>query len=69
MAPEGKDRSNIPINFLESDGEDDADSGADQLTDQSPVDDSELSNAMDSEDNIIAGDDEVFERGECGDLA
>jgi len=61
MAPEGKDRSNIPINFLESDGEDDADTGADQLTDQSPVDDSELSNAMDSEDNIIAGDDEVFE--------
>ena len=61
MAPEGKDRSNIPINFLESDGEDDADTGADQLTDQTPVDDSELSNAMDSEDNIIAGDDEVFE--------
>ena len=61
MAPEGKDRSNIPINFLESDGENDADTGADQLTDQTPVDDSELSNAMDSEDNIIAGDDEVFE--------
>jgi molecular chaperone GrpE len=81
MAPEGKDRSNIPVNFLDSDGEDAADAGADQLTDESPGDDAELTTAMDSEDNTTAGDDEVFElddeleqpsrpaKGSTGDLA
>ena len=61
MAPEGKDRSNIPVNFLDSDGEDDSDAGADQVTDESSDDDDELTNAMDSEDDTTAGDDDVFE--------
>jgi molecular chaperone GrpE len=78
MAPEGKDRSNIPVNFLDSDGEDDSDAGADQVTDGSSDDDGDLTNAMDSEDDITAGDDDLFEldeelphppKGSTGDLA
>jgi molecular chaperone GrpE len=81
MAPEGKDRSNIPINFLDSDGEDASDARADQLTDEPPGDDAELMNAMDSEDDTTAGDNDVFEldddfdqplppaKGSTGDLA
>jgi len=78
MAPEGKDRSNIPINFLDSDGED---AGADQVTDELSDGDVELMDAMDSEDDTTAGDDDVFElndefdqplppaKGSTGDLA
>jgi molecular chaperone GrpE len=81
MAPEGKDRSNIPINFLDSDGEDASDAGADQETDELSDYDVELMNAMDSEDDTIAGDSDVFElddefdqplptaKGSTGDLA
>lgn len=81
MAPQGKDRSNIPINFLDSDGEDASAAGADQLTDESPGDDAELTTAMDSEDDRTAGDNDVFElddeleqpsrpaKGSTGDLA
>ena len=81
MAPEGKDRSNIPINFLDSDGEDASDAGADQETDELSDDDVELLNAMDSEDDTTAGDNDVFElddefdqplppaKGSTGDLA
>lgn len=81
MAPEGKDRSNIPINFLDSDGEDASDAGADQETDELSDDDVELMNAMDSEDDTTAGDNDVFElddefdqplppaKGSTGDLA
>ena len=81
MAPEGKDRSNIPINFLDSDGEDASDAGADQETDGLSDVDVELMNAMDSEDDTTAGDDDVFElndefdqplppaKGSTGDLA
>src|SRR5258705_2960396 len=81
MAPEGKDRSNIPINFLDSDGEDASDAGADQETDGLSDDDVELMNAMDSEDDTTAGDNDVFElddefdqplppaKGSTGDLA
>ena len=78
MAPEGKDRSNIPINFLDSDGED---AGADQVTDELSDGDVELMDAMDSEDDTTAGDNDVFElddefdqplppaKGSTGDLA
>ena len=81
MAPEGKDRSNIPINFLESDGEDGADAGADQFTGESPDDDNELTNSMESDENTTVDNDDVFEldeeprqashptRGSTGDLA
>ena len=81
MAPEGKDRSNIPINFLDSDGEDASDAGADQETDELSDDDVELMNGMDSEDDTTAGDNDVFElddefdqplppaKGSTGDLA
>ncbi len=81
MAPEGKDRSNIPINFLDSDGEDASDAGADQETDGLSDDDVELMNAMDSEEHTTAGDNDVFElddefdqplppaKGSTGDLA
>jgi len=81
MAPEGKDRSNIPINFLDSNGEDASDAGADQETDELSDDDVELLNAMDSEDDTTAGDNDVFElddefdqplppaKGSTGDLA
>jgi len=78
MAPEGKDRSNIPINFLDSDGED---AGADQVTDELSDGDVELMDVMDSEDDTTAADDDVFElndefdqplppaKGSTGDLA
>ena len=81
MAPEGKDRSNIPINFLDSDGEDGADVSTDQVTAESRDDDAELADDMDSEDYTTAGDDDVFElddepqqasppaKGSTGDLA
>jgi len=81
MAPEGKDRSNIPINFLDSDGEDASDTGADQVTDELSDGDVELMDAMDSEDDTTAGDDDLFElndefdqplppaKGSTGDLA
>jgi len=81
MAPEGKDRSNIPINFLDSDGEDASDAGADQVTDELSDGDVELMDVMDSEDDTTAGDDDVFEltdefdqplppaKGSTGDLA
>lgn len=81
MAPEGKDRSNIPINFLDSAGEDASDAGADQEIDELSDDDFELMNAMDSEDDTTAGDNDVFElddefdqplppaKGSTGDLA
>jgi len=60
MAPEGKDRSNIPVNFLDSDGADDSDAGADPVTDGSSDEDAELTDAMDSEDDTTLGDDDVF---------
>jgi molecular chaperone GrpE len=81
MAPEGKDRSNIPVNFLDSDGEDGPDAGADQVTGELSDDDAQLTNGMDSEDGITPGDDDVFEldedlgepshppKGSTGDLA
>lgn len=81
MAPKGKDRSNIPINFLDSDGEDASDAGADQVTDDLSDDDVELMDTMDSEDDTTAGDDDVFAlndefdqplppaKGSTGDLA
>lgn len=81
MAPKGKDRSNIPINFLDSDGEDDSNARADQVTDETLGDDAELTDAMDSEDDTTVGDDDVFvlddelelplppAKGSTGDLA
>ena len=60
MAPEGKDRSNIPVNFLDSDGEDASDARADQVTDETPGDDAELTDAMDSDDDTTVDDDDVF---------
>jgi molecular chaperone GrpE len=81
MAPEGKDRSNIPINFLDSDGEDGPDAGADLVSDGLSDDDAESANAMDSEYNTTVDDDDVFElddepllpsppaKGSTGDLA
>ena len=47
MAPEGKDRSNIPVNFHDSDGEDRIDNGADQTAS--------------FDDHTTVADDDVFE--------
>ena len=81
MAPEEKDRSNIPINFLDADSEDGADAGADQVTDALSDDDADFVNVMDYEDNPTAADGDVFElddepqlapppaKGSTGDLA
>jgi molecular chaperone GrpE len=81
MAPEGKDRSNIPVNFFDSDGENDRDSGVDEETSEKSDDDQELTNTMASENDPTAYEDEVFElddepeppappaKGSTGDLA
>ena len=80
MAPQGKDRSNIPVNFRDSDGEDDLDSGSDNAT-SLPDGDQELTNAKTAENDRTASDDDVFElddeleppprpaKGSTGDLA
>lgn len=59
MAPKEKDRSNIPINFLDADSEDGADAEADQVTDGLSDDYADLANVMDYEDNTTADDDVV----------
>ena len=81
MAPKGKDRSNIPVNFFDSDGDDGLDSGSDNATSEESADDQELTNTMTSENDPTASEDEVFElddeleppplpaKGSTGDLA
>ncbi|HEV7684026.1 MAG TPA: nucleotide exchange factor GrpE, partial [Pyrinomonadaceae bacterium] len=50
MAPEGKDKSNIPINFVDSDADETGDTSHDQVASESD-DDQQLINAMDPEDD------------------
>ena len=81
MAPKEKDRSNIPIKFLDADSEEGADAGADQVTDALSDDDADFANVMDYEDNTTDADDDVVElvdepqhaptpaKGSTGDLA
>jgi len=81
MAPEGKDRSNIPINFLDSDGEDARDAAVDEALPELADDDQDLTNDMASANEPTAVDDDVFElegdleqpvrppKGSTGDLA
>lgn len=81
MAPEGKDNSKIPINFVESDGEDGQEAGADLAPDELSDNEAELANSLDSEEELNAGYNDVFEledelnqpsppaKGSTGDLA
>ena len=65
MAPEGKDRSNIPVNFLDSDGEDSPDTGLDESTSEPPDDDQELTSTMTSANDTTASEDEALELDEA----
>lgn len=81
MAPEGKDRSNIPVNFLDSDSDGSPDAVPDDATPELSDDDQELTNAVGAEDVQAPADEEVFElddateqssrpaKGSTGDLA
>src|SRR4030095_83496 len=81
MSPEGKDRSSIPVNFPDSDGEDGMDTGPEESASKFSDDDQELTNAMAPEDDTTAIDDDAFEsddeldpllppaKGSTGDLA
>ena len=51
MAPEGKDKSNIPVNFVDSDAEETADTSRDQEVSELLDDDQKLTDAMDSDDD------------------
>ena len=80
MAPEGKDRSNIPINFLDSDTEGSLDAGSDEATSELSDDDQELNSTMSLENDTTASEEEAYEledvleepmppaRGSTGDL-
>jgi molecular chaperone GrpE len=56
MAAEGRDRSNIPINFVDADAEDGLDSGSNEPESESSDDDRELTNNM-ADDNTTAIED------------
>jgi molecular chaperone GrpE len=56
MAPEGKDRSNIPVNFIDADGEDSLESELDDAASESSDSDQKLTNSMAS-DNDNSNDD------------
>jgi len=80
MAPEGKDRSNIPINFLDSDTESSLDAASDQATSKLSEDDQELTSTMSLANDTSASEEEEYElddvleeptppaRGSTGDL-
>ena len=80
MAPEGKDRSNIPINFLDSDTESNLDAGLDESAPGTSTDDLELMNTTADENDATAPETEAYEldevleeptppaRGSTGDL-
>jgi molecular chaperone GrpE len=51
MAPEGKDRSNIPVNFVDSDAEETGDTSPDQGASELSDYDQTLTNALDPEDD------------------
>ncbi|MGH9932486.1 MAG: nucleotide exchange factor GrpE [Pyrinomonadaceae bacterium] len=81
MAPEGKDRSNIPVNFLDSDTESSPDTGLDGARSELSADDQELLSIMASKNDIIEPKTEALElddpplepwpqaKGSTGDLA
>jgi len=81
MAPEGKDRSNIPINFLDADREDEFDSGSNDAASDWSDENQELTETTASENDTNGGDAEVFDldddldpplppaKGSTGDLA
>jgi molecular chaperone GrpE len=80
MAPEGKDRSNIPVNFLDSDGEDARDDALDEALPELADDDQDSTNDTASVNEPTAVDEDVFEldgdldpvrppKGSTGDLA
>lgn len=60
MAPQGKDKSHIPVNFLDSDAELNPDDSLAEVGSELSADD-ELMNAGASEDEGTPSDDEVFE--------
>ena len=60
MTPEGKDRSNIPVNFLDSDSESSLDAGPDEATSELSDDDQELTSAMASASDT-SGEEEALE--------
>ena len=61
MAPEGKDRSNIPVNFLDADDESSLDAGLDESTSELSTDDQELTNIMAFENDATAPEPEALE--------
>ncbi|MGH9873113.1 MAG: nucleotide exchange factor GrpE [Pyrinomonadaceae bacterium] len=82
MAPQGKDRSNIPVNFTDSDSEDGLDNGPDEAASELSDDGQVLTNAMAFENETTAiEDDDVYDlddefetlappaKGSTGDLA
>lgn len=61
MAPEGKDRSNIPVNFIDSDAEGSLDAGPDEAAPELSDDNQELTNVMGSENDATATEQEALE--------
>lgn len=53
MAPEGKDKSNIPVNFVDSDAEETGDTSRDQVASESSGDDEQLTTGIDPEDDSV----------------
>ncbi|HEV7745040.1 MAG TPA: nucleotide exchange factor GrpE [Pyrinomonadaceae bacterium] len=51
MAPEGKDRSNIPVNFVDSDAEETGNASPDQVASESSDYDQTLTHALDADDD------------------
>ena len=62
MTPEGKDRSNIPVNFLDSDNESSLDAGLDESTPGLSTDHQELTTTMAFENDATAPEPEALER-------
>jgi molecular chaperone GrpE len=81
MAPDGKDRSNIPVNFPDSDSEDGLENGPGETTFELSDDDQELTDDMAAENDSTATEERVYEldeelaqpspppKGSTGDLA
>ena len=65
MAPEGKDRSNIPVKFLDSDTEGSLDAGPDESTSEVSTDDQELTDTITFADDATAPEEEALESGEA----
>jgi len=81
MAPDGKDRSKIPVNFPDSDGEDGLENGPGETTFELSADDPEFTNEMTDENDTTGSEADVYElddelaeplrpaKGSTGDLA